>query len=69
MPVHKVTDQNHYSGLENRALESTGRFKHIVAQEQTNSSSTIDNVVLSDPLLIYETRLLQDTLQSGERCQ
>ncbi|MCK4565781.1 MAG: hypothetical protein KAU48_00590 [Candidatus Thorarchaeota archaeon] len=35
--MHKVTNRNHYNGLGNRALESTGRFKHIGAQEQMTS--------------------------------
>jgi len=31
--TNKVTNRNHYNGLKNRALESTGRFKHTGAQE------------------------------------
>lgn len=33
----EITHRNHYNELENRALESTGRFKHIGAQEQMTS--------------------------------
>ena len=37
MHLHKVTNRNHYNWDKNRELESTGRFKHIGAQEQMTS--------------------------------